>query len=213
MPGTDITGCGCDRSQQIGFAESLGKRPRAAACLPSPLVLWFRSLVVRWSISAFRFPWPVKSFAYFTGPWPVKSLAREVFPYFTVLLHRAAFALVDFCFPWPVKFAWPVKLWPRTSPGCFPNFCFSENCFQRFRFSASPPDISAGLCLTDECTLRVPALWTCQRRLVSQYYRHASLRRSSRFHCQTGSPRSGRVSPVCTSARPCFRSLAEGKDQ
>src|ERR1035437_11049535 len=100
MPGTDITGCGCDRSQQIGFAESLGKRPRAAACLPSPLVLWFRSLVVRWSISAFSFP------------WPVKSLAREVFPYFTGLLHWAAFALVISAFQLFSMSAFPRAAFP-----------------------------------------------------------------------------------------------------
>src|ERR1035437_2669712 len=138
MPGTDITGCGCDRSQQIGFAENLGKRPRVAACLPSPLVLWFRSLVVRWSISAFCFSWPVKSlarevFPYFTGPWPVKSLAREVFPYFTgpwpvKSLAREVFPY--FTGPWPVKSLarevfpyftgpWPVKSLARE---VFPYF-------------------------------------------------------------------------------------------
>jgi len=54
--------------------------------LPSPIFHLLRQgPVVPWprgpAVFCFSFPWPVKSFAYFTGPWPVKSSG-----YFTGLL-------------------------------------------------------------------------------------------------------------------------------
>jgi hypothetical protein len=59
MPGADITGCGSDRSREIGFGENLAKRPSAAACPFPPFglsafQLFSISVCQPFSLSAFQ---------------------------------------------------------------------------------------------------------------------------------------------------------------